>query len=141
MPSPRAMVSTLSCPVPLFIAAVMGWHERWITDDGFIYLRVIRQVTSGHGPVFNTGERVEAFTSPLWVGMMSLADIVTPIRLEWLVVGIGIGLTMAGLVAAMAGADADSVRHARRVCCRSVRSRSSCRCRSGRSRRAAWRPG
>ena len=81
MPSPRARSAQyFVLAVPLVIAAVMGWRDRWITDDGFIYLRVIRQVTAGNGPVFNTGERVEAFTSPLWVGLVALADVVAPIR-------------------------------------------------------------
>ncbi|MGH9027535.1 MAG: hypothetical protein ACRDWD_15680, partial [Acidimicrobiia bacterium] len=81
-----------------------GWARRWIVDDGFIYLRVVRQITSGNGPVFNKGERVEAFTSPLWLAILTIADAITPVRLEWLAVVLGIGLTGAAVVMAMAGA-------------------------------------
>lgn len=91
--------------------AVAGWTHRWIFDDGFIYLRVVRQVRDGHGPVFNTGQRVEAFTSPLWVAILALADLVTPIRLEWLSVLLGIGGSVAGAACATFGA----MRVARRV--------------------------
>ena len=89
-------------PLALFLGA--GWTHRWIADDGFIYLRVVRQITSGNGPVFNSGERVEAFTSPLWVAILSIADIITPIRLEWLAVGLGLGFSVAGLGLAVVGA-------------------------------------
>jgi arabinofuranosyltransferase len=75
-----------------------------MTDDGFIYLRVVRQINAGNGPVFNDGQRVEAFTGVLWVALLSVADLITPIRLEWLAVFLGIALTALGVVFAMAGA-------------------------------------
>ena len=81
----------------------MAWTHRSTIDDGFIYLRVVHQVTEGHGPVFNVGERVEAFTGPLWVAVLSVADLLTPVRLEWLSVVIGIAATMGGLVLLIAG--------------------------------------
>jgi arabinofuranosyltransferase len=89
--------------VPVALFALAGWAHRWMVDDGFIYLRVVQQITSGNGPVFNTGERVEAFTSPLWVALLTVADILTPVRLEWIAVWLGIGLSAAGLGLAMAG--------------------------------------
>lgn len=90
--------------VPVALFALAGWANRWMVDDGFIYLRVVQQITSGNGPVFNTGERVEAFTSPLWVSLLSVADLLTPVRLEWITVGLGIALSAVGLGLAMAGA-------------------------------------
>lgn len=36
------------------------------TDDAYIFLRYGRNLVDGHGLVFNPGERVEGFTSPLW---------------------------------------------------------------------------
>jgi arabinofuranosyltransferase len=92
----------LAAPVGAFMAA--GWAHRWIVDDGFIYLRVVQQVTSRNGPVFNEGERVEAFTSPLWLAILTIADVVTPVRLEWLAIGAGVGLSGAAIVLVMAGA-------------------------------------
>jgi hypothetical protein len=89
--------------VPVVSFAVAGWTHRFIGEDGFIYLRVVRQIRSGHGPVFNTGERVEAFTGPLWVGMLALGDLVTPVRLEWLAVVLGLAGSTAGIVMAIAG--------------------------------------
>ena len=34
-----------------------------MSDDGYIYLRVVDQLLAGNGPVFNNGERMEAATS------------------------------------------------------------------------------
>jgi arabinofuranosyltransferase len=90
--------------IPLVIAAGAGWAHRFVTDDGYIYFRVIDQITAGNGPVFNAGERVEVFTSPLWVVVLTVGDVITPVRLEWLAVGLGLGLSLAGLGLAMAGA-------------------------------------
>jgi len=75
-----------------------------MSDDGFINLRIVDQLTSGHGPVFNQGERVEAATSPLWIYVLTAADLVVPLRLEWIAVLVGITLTVAGTALAMLGA-------------------------------------
>ena len=90
--------------LPVVLLAVGAWHSRWMSDDGFINLRVVSQIQAGHGPVFNAGERVEATTSPLWVLLLTVGDVVTPLRLEWIAVLAGIGLTLAGLALAIWGA-------------------------------------
>ena len=102
----RAGLQRAVFALPIALFAVAGWTQRWIVDDGFIYLRVVQQIVSGNGPVFNEGERVEAFTSPLWLAALSVADLVAPIRLEWLAVGLGIALSAVGLSLMMAGAAA-----------------------------------
>jgi arabinofuranosyltransferase len=89
-------------PVAGFVGA--GFAHRWITDDGFVYLRVVQQLRAGNGPVFNAGERVEAFTGTLWVALLAVADLITPVRLEWLAVLLGLACGAAGLALAMAGA-------------------------------------
>lgn len=90
--------------VPVVIMLLVGYRHRTTVDDGFIYYRIVQQVVHGNGPVFNAGERVEAFTSPAWVAVLSLSDAVLPIRLEWIGVTLGLGFTTVGLCAAMAGA-------------------------------------
>lgn len=54
------------------LIAALAHSQRWIHDDGFINLRIVQNVVAGHGPVFNVGERVEAGTSPLWLGLLSI---------------------------------------------------------------------
>ena len=48
------------------LAFIGGWRRRWMSDDGLIVLRTVRNLLAGNGPVFNAGERVEANTSTLW---------------------------------------------------------------------------
>ena len=90
--------------VPVAVVAQRAWVWRSVNDDGFIHLRVVRQLLEGNGPVFNVGERVEASTSPLWVYLLGAVDVVTPFRLEWIAVGVGLGLTLGALLLAVAGA-------------------------------------
>lgn len=78
-----------------------AWNYRWLSDDGFITLRVVDHITSGNGPVFNAGERVEASTSPLWTWLLATLDLLLPLRLEWIAVLVGIALSVAGLCLAM----------------------------------------
>jgi arabinofuranosyltransferase len=88
---------------PLVGLAGAAWAHRNMIDDGFIYLRTVHQVTGGHGPVFNIGERVESFTGPLRLAVLSVADLLTPFRLEWLAVVLGIASTLGGVALAMLG--------------------------------------
>jgi arabinofuranosyltransferase len=83
--------------LPLVVLLVRAWQYRWMSDDGFINLRVVRQLQAGHGPVFNQGERVEASTSPLWVGVLAVADYALPLSLEWIAVVLGIAMTVVGV--------------------------------------------
>ncbi len=101
---PRRSLQSAIFSLPITGFLVTGWAHRWITEDGFIYLRIVHQVGAGHGPGFNIGQRVEAYTGTLWVGILALADLLTPIRLEWLAVLLGLGIGAAGVTLAMAGA-------------------------------------
>lgn len=47
------------------------WQRRWMTDDGYINIRVVQQLLAGNGPVFNAGERVEVTTSTLWFWLIA----------------------------------------------------------------------
>ncbi len=90
--------------LPVLYLADRAWSRRWMSDDGFITLRVVHQLLDGNGPVFNAGERVEASTSALWTYVLAFADLVTPVRLEWIAVLLGIALTLGGVALATAGA-------------------------------------
>jgi arabinofuranosyltransferase len=108
-PAPRPgglgrLVRAAALAGPVVWILVVGWTHRFMTEDGFIYLRVVRQIRAGHGPVFNHGERVEAFTGALWVAILSIADLVTPVRLEWLAVLLGLAATGAAVALSLAGA-------------------------------------
>jgi arabinofuranosyltransferase len=97
----NARTYAMMIAVVLLMAALALWC-RWTFDDGFINFRVVKQIEAGHGPVFNTGQRVEVFTSPLWLAVLTVADVLTPIRIEWLSVLLGTAGTAGGLAFAMA---------------------------------------
>ena len=49
----------------------------WLGDDAYITFRAIWNVLHGNGAVFNPGERVQAFTHPLWFLVMTAAHAIT----------------------------------------------------------------
>ena len=74
--------------VPSVLIAIAGWSHRWMNEDAYINLRVVDQIFAGHGPVFNAGERIEAATSPLWLGVLVLGRFLFGlfVRDEWIAV-------------------------------------------------------
>lgn len=48
----------------LFIAAFV--RTAWVAEDAFITFRVLDNFVNGYGVTWNPGERVQAFTHPLW---------------------------------------------------------------------------
>jgi arabinofuranosyltransferase len=44
-----------------------------LIDDAYIFFRYADHLLAGLGPVFNPGERVEGFTSPLWLLLLTVA--------------------------------------------------------------------
>ncbi len=53
------------------IYAIILLRTLWISDDAAITLRSVMQFTHGQGLVFNLGERVQAYTHPLWFFLLS----------------------------------------------------------------------
>ncbi len=98
--SRRNAASTAMTVGVLVAFGVMAWHRRWLSDDGFIDLRVVQNILRGNGPVFNRGERVEAFTNPLWVALLTAAClplrrlVVEDLLLTWASVLLGLVATL-----------------------------------------------
>ena len=88
-------------PAGFLLSAALA--RRWMDDDGFINLRVVKNLLHGYGPVFNVDERVEAVTSPLWVAVLAALGALG-IRLEVAAVFAGIALTIVGLLLAQVAA-------------------------------------
>lgn len=49
----------------------------WVSDDAYITFRTVFHFTEGFGPVYNVGERVQTYTNPLWMLVMSGAYLFT----------------------------------------------------------------
>ena len=43
----------------------------WLNDDAIFTIRTILNWLDGYGPVFNLGERVQAYTHPLWFFLLA----------------------------------------------------------------------
>jgi arabinofuranosyltransferase len=97
------VLAALATLAPAAVLLATSFERRWMDDDGFINLRVVRNVLHGYGPVFNVGERVEAVTSPLWIGVLTLAGALR-FRLERTAVIAGIAFSTLGLLFAQNGA-------------------------------------
>ena len=64
----------------LLLAALAAQVLRlaWLSDDAYITLRSVENFTHGYGAVYNVGERVQSFTHPLW--MLLLSGVYFPLR-------------------------------------------------------------
>lgn len=109
----RVRPDVLLVAVPVLIYLVLGYARRWVSDDGLIVTRVVRQLLAGHGPVFNTGERAEASTSPLWMYVVAAVSWVTHLDPVWVAVHLGLLCAVAGYALAIS------------ACCRMARARGS----------------
>ena len=70
--SQPAALTTLLCFV--FLALLL--RTAWLSDDGLITLRTVLNLTHGYGLTFNIAERVQTYTHPLWMLMLTGAYLV-----------------------------------------------------------------
>jgi len=61
----------------------------WLSDDALITIRTALNAVNGYGPDFNIDERVQAFTHPLWFGLLWLAGWFTG---QWMLVPMLLGI-------------------------------------------------
>ncbi|MEV0462329.1 flagellar motor control protein ZomB [Nocardia tengchongensis] len=99
--SRATFIGGIALTATLFAAG--AWQRRWIADDGLIVLRTVRNLLAGNGPVFNVDERVEANTSTAWTYIVYFFSWLTEIRLEYVVLGIALTLSVLAIVIAMLG--------------------------------------
>jgi arabinofuranosyltransferase len=59
------------------VFAVVLFRTAWMSDDALITLRTVLNVTNGFGLTYNIAERVQTFTHPLWLGLLTLAYLVS----------------------------------------------------------------
>ena len=66
--SPGGVLSVLLATAALGLA----FSRVWVADDAYITFRHVNQFLAGNGLTFNTIERVEGFTHPLWALLLCL---------------------------------------------------------------------
>ena len=59
-----------------------------VSDDGAIFLRYAENIMSGKGAVFNQGEYVEGYSSPLWLLLLCIFSICIPISVVPKILGV-----------------------------------------------------
>lgn len=89
-------VILLAASVGVLLYGCLYWRGLW-ADDAFISFRFARNLADGFGPVYNPGERIEGYTSPLWVFGMAGA-IKSGIDPAWLARRVGVGSAIGLLV-------------------------------------------
>jgi arabinofuranosyltransferase len=83
----------------LVLFAVVLLRTAWLGDDALITLRTVLNVTHGYGLTYNLHERVQTFTHPLWLGLITAAYfVVGNVFYAAFVVSIGTSLVVFGLV-------------------------------------------
>jgi len=103
---PTARPSTSACPGYGWIVLVVAlagigfahW-QAWVADDAFITFRHVANCLAGHGPVYNVGERVQAFTHPLWFLLLVAGASVCSVY----AVAVALGIAATGALLAAVG--------------------------------------
>ena len=67
--SPRAGKLLVVLAIGAF--GVLLLRTAWLTDDAYITFRTVDNLIHGHGLTWNTNERVQVFTHPLWMFLIS----------------------------------------------------------------------
>jgi arabinofuranosyltransferase len=108
----RGWIQWVLLALPVVVILVGGWAHRWASDDSYIDFRIVHNVLTGHGPVFNVGERVEVDTNPLWVLILVVVSgIGRFLAIAWWAVLLGLAMTAAGVGLAVAGGIRLNARH------------------------------
>lgn len=113
----RSRLASLGAAVPWLLASTtpalallgFGAARAWSCDDAFIDFRVVEHLLAGDGPVFNVGERVEAYTNPLWVALLALVTgalrwFNRHVVIEWVACALSLAAATVALVLAAHGA-------------------------------------
>lgn len=89
----------------MIVTVVVAWFA-WLSDDALITIRTALNTAHGYGPVFNIDERVQAYTHPLWFGVLLGVGWLTG---QWMLMPMLLG------IATTAGATAVIVSQVRQV--------------------------
>src|SRR5688500_17632548 len=77
LPNTERAESTLVTGCLLAVFTYVFLANAWIGDDAYITFRVVDNFVNGYGLTFNPGDRVQAYTHPLWMLLLSAVYVVT----------------------------------------------------------------
>ncbi len=71
---PRKLVQKKNLVIVVFLLAIFLYviiRRAWVSDDAYVTFRVADNFTNGYGLRWNVSERVQAYTHPLWLFVVS----------------------------------------------------------------------
>ena len=85
----RGPVALLLCLI--FLGVLL--RTAWLSDDALITLRTVLNFTHGYGLTFNVAERVQTYTHPLWMLMLTGAYLVAG-NVYYAAIGLSVGVSL-----------------------------------------------
>jgi len=85
--------------IAVLIYLVVVLRTAWLADDAYISFRTANNFVNGYGLTWNTDERVQTFTHPLWLFVIAAAHFLTR-EMFFTALGVSVAVSMAtiGLV-------------------------------------------
>jgi arabinofuranosyltransferase len=74
---PRQVWAQAALGCGLLAFTVLCYRTAWVSDDAFISLRTVSNLLQGYGMRWNVDERVQTFTHPLWLLLLTAAHATT----------------------------------------------------------------
>lgn len=93
--------TTYVATVALLVFGALAVHRQWISDDGMIVVREVREILAGAGPNYNPFQRDEVDTSALWSWLLAAFAFVGGGDVAVDAVVLGFVLTLTGLAVAL----------------------------------------
>jgi len=87
----------------IVVFAALAYQRRWVSDDGTIVVREVRQILAGMGPNYNPFQRDEVDTSPLWTWLLAGFAFIRGGDIAVDAVALGLVCSVAGMALALAG--------------------------------------
>jgi arabinofuranosyltransferase len=75
-PRPERLLPRHVAALVMLVFFAVLVRTAWISDDGLISLRTVMNVTHGNGLTFNVGERVQTYTHPLWLALLTASYLI-----------------------------------------------------------------
>jgi arabinofuranosyltransferase len=79
------------------VTCIVLVRNAWVSDDAFITFRTIENWLHGHGLTWNPDERVQVYTDPLWMLLLTVGSLVSGELVTTSMV-LGIAITLAALL-------------------------------------------
>jgi arabinofuranosyltransferase len=75
--SESARTTRLGYGVGMALLSVALLRTAWVCDDSYITFRTVDNLVNGYGAVWNVSERVQAYTHPLWLALVTMPYLLT----------------------------------------------------------------